>query len=72
MLWNYFNHLKVVSGNLLVAHLAAHWDILEHARRSGASTDRTWLAEAVILTVCSLTYTAETVALNDALESLTL
>ena len=28
--------------------------------------------ETVVLTVCSLTYTAETVALNDALESLTL
>ena len=72
MLWNYLNYLKVVCSHLLVTHLTAHRHVLEHARRSGTSTDRTGLTQTVILTVSSLTYTTETMTLNDALESFTL
>ena len=72
MLWNYFNYLKVVSGHLFITHLTAHWHVFEHTRRCGTSTDRTWLAQTVVLTVSGLTYTAEAMTLHNALESLTL
>ena len=71
MFRDYLNNLQVLSSHTLTAHLTTHAQTLEHLCRVRASTNRTWLTEAVILTVSRLTYTTESVTFHNTLEAFT-
>jgi large subunit ribosomal protein L3 len=51
--------LQIVSGNTCITHLSTHAEALEDLSGIRAGTDRTGLAQTVILTVSALTYTTK-------------
>ena len=61
-----------MSSHSVTTHLAAHAHSLEYFGRIRTSTDRTRLTGTVVLTVSSLTYTTETMAFYNTLETFTL
>ena len=69
---DYFNNLEVLHSHTFVAHLAGHTHSFEYLCGIGAGTDRAGRAQTVVLTVGSLTYATETMALNYTLEAFTL
>ena len=72
MFGDHFQYLKILNGHALVTGLTGHTHAFEHLGRIRTCTYRTGSAETVVLTVGSLTHTAETVALYDTLITFTL
>jgi len=64
--------LKILHGATLVAHLTCHAHALEDLCGIRAGTDRTGCTQTVVLTMSALSDTAETVALDNTLETFTL
>ena len=69
MLGDYLYYLQVVGSHSVATHLATHAHTLEHLCGIRTCTDTTGLAQTVVLTVSGLTYTAETMTLDNALEA---
>ena len=61
-----------MSSHAVATHLTTHAQTLENLGGVRTSTDRTGLAQTVVLTVSALAYTTKTVTLHNALETLTL
>ena len=59
-------------GNTVATHLSTHAHTLEHLSGIRAGTDRTGLAQTVILTVSALAYATKAVTLHYALETMSL
>ena len=72
MLGHYLDHFEVLNGYTLITRLARHTRTLEDLSRIRTRTYRPGSTKTVVLTVRSLTDTAEAVTLDDPLESLTL
>ena len=72
MLGHYLDHFEVLNGHTLIPRLARHARTLEDLSRIRTRTYRPGSTKTVVLTVRSLTDTAEAVALDYTLESLTL
>ncbi len=67
-----FHQLEFVYGNLFVARMSSHALPFENFRWVRRSTDRARVATAIVLTVCTTTYTAKTVAFYNALKTFAL
>ena len=63
--------LQVRHFNLVVAHLAAHAQSLEHSRRVSAGSDGTGFSQTVVLTVSCLANAIEMMTFHNALEAFT-
>lgn len=72
MLGHYLDHFEVLNGYTLITRLARHTRTLEDLSRIRTRTYRPGSTKTVVLTVRSLTDTAEAVTLDYTLESLTL
>ncbi len=72
MLGHYLDHFEVLNGHTLITRLARHTRTLEDLSRIRTRTYRPGSTKTVVLTVRSLTDTAEAVTLDYTLESLTL
>lgn len=72
MLGHYLDHFEVLNGYTLITRLARHTRTLEDLSRIRTRTYRPGSTKTVVLTVRSLTDTAEAVTLDYTLKSLTL
>ena len=71
MFRHYFDNLQVLNSHTFISHLATHAHAFKHLCRVRTSTNRTWLAGTIMLTVSRLTNTSKTVAFNYTLEAFT-
>ena len=71
LFWEDLHDFEVFDGHTSVTGLACHAHALEDTCGRRSRADRTGSAQAVVLTVCSLTHTAKTVALDNTLEAFT-
>ncbi len=67
----HFKYFKAAHFDIGVAGLASHAHAFHYFGSERGVTERTWCTKTVVLAVCLLHDTAETVALNDTLETFT-
>ena len=63
--------LQVRNFHIVVAHLTAHAEALEHSRRVSAGADGTRFSQTVVLTVSRLSNAIEMMTFHNALEAFT-